>query len=110
MHRLPSSLQFRARAAAMAPKRKILIRHGAEMAKVVPAVERIRLHAYMLYVHSGRNNGHALDDWIRSEAEILGTAPAMAIEISPVDIESTQREYEQSATDADSVYGWLVGS
>jgi hypothetical protein len=32
----------------------------------------IRLRAYQLYEHRGRRGGHALDDWLESEAELKG--------------------------------------
>ena len=35
--------------------------------------EQIRHRAYMLYELRGRQDGHALDDWLQAEAEILGT-------------------------------------
>ncbi len=35
--------------------------------------DQIRRRAYMLYEGRGRQDGHALDDWLRAEAEILGT-------------------------------------
>jgi hypothetical protein len=31
----------------------------------------IRLRAYDLYRHRGWSNGHALDDWLQAEAEVL---------------------------------------
>jgi Protein of unknown function (DUF2934) len=36
--------------------------------------EKIRLRAYQLYEERGKIEGHALDDWLQAEAEILGTA------------------------------------
>lgn len=36
--------------------------------------EEIRRCAYELYEARGRENGHDLDDWLRAEAEITGTA------------------------------------
>ena len=38
------------------------------------AEEKIRLRAYQLYDQRGKIEGHALDDWLQAEAEILGTA------------------------------------
>jgi len=35
--------------------------------------EQIRLRAYALYEARGRKDGHDLDDWLRAEAEIMGT-------------------------------------
>jgi len=35
--------------------------------------ERIRLRAYELFEARGREHGHDLDDWLRVEAEILGS-------------------------------------
>jgi hypothetical protein len=32
--------------------------------------ERIRLRAYQLYEQRGKRNGHALDDWLKAEAEL----------------------------------------
>lgn len=34
--------------------------------------EQIRRRAYMLYELRGRQDGHALDDWLQAETEILG--------------------------------------
>lgn len=34
--------------------------------------EKIRLRAYELYEQRGRIDGHALDDWLQAEGEILG--------------------------------------
>jgi len=36
------------------------------------AEEKIRLRAYQLYEERGKIEGHALDDWLQAEAEILG--------------------------------------
>jgi len=35
------------------------------------AEEEIRLRAYELYEQRGKIEGHALDDWLQAEAEIL---------------------------------------
>ena len=32
--------------------------------------EHIRLRAYELYEQRGRQDGHALDDWLQAEAEV----------------------------------------
>lgn len=34
--------------------------------------ERIRQRAYQLYEERGRIDGHASDDWLQAEAEIVG--------------------------------------
>jgi len=36
------------------------------------AEEKIRLRAYELYEQRGRIDGHALDDWLQAETEVLG--------------------------------------
>jgi hypothetical protein len=36
------------------------------------AQEKIRLRAYELYEQRGMVDGHALDDWLQAEAEIVG--------------------------------------
>jgi len=36
------------------------------------AEEKIRLRAYELYEQRGMIDGHALDDWLQAEAEIVG--------------------------------------
>jgi len=36
------------------------------------AEEKIRLRAYELYERRGRIDGHALDDWLQAETEVLG--------------------------------------
>jgi hypothetical protein len=33
--------------------------------------ERIRVRAYYLYTHRGQGDGHALDDWLQAEEEIV---------------------------------------
>ena len=35
------------------------------------AEDKIRVRAYELYEQRGRIDGHALDDWLQAEAEIL---------------------------------------
>jgi len=35
------------------------------------AEEKIRLRAYQLYEERGRIDGHASDDWLQAEAEVL---------------------------------------
>ncbi len=36
------------------------------------AEEKIRLRAYELYEQRGMIDGHASDDWLQAEAEVLG--------------------------------------
>jgi len=36
------------------------------------AQDKIRLRAYQLYEEHGRIDGHASDDWLQAEAEVLG--------------------------------------
>lgn len=44
------------------------------MANDAQTVERrIRERAYELYEERGKEEGHALDDWLRAEEEILGS-------------------------------------
>jgi hypothetical protein len=38
--------------------------------------EVIRLRAYAIYEQRGREHGHDLDDWLRAEAEVVGSAYA----------------------------------
>ena len=38
---------------------------------VSDAEEKIRLRAYELYEERGKIEGHALDDWLQAEAEIV---------------------------------------
>jgi hypothetical protein len=40
--------------------------------------EEIRRRAYELYEERGREDGHDLDDWLRAEAEVKGTAAKAA--------------------------------
>jgi DUF2934 family protein len=40
--------------------------------------EQIRLRAYELHEARGHEHGHDLDDWLRAEAEITGTAAKAA--------------------------------
>jgi len=39
---------------------------------------QIRQRAYELYEARGREDGHYLDDWLRAEAELVGTAAKSA--------------------------------
>src|SRR5271169_320580 len=39
--------------------------------------ERIRQRAYQLYEERGRIDGHASDDWLQAEAEVLGAKAAL---------------------------------
>ena len=36
------------------------------------AEQKIRIRAYELYEQRGKIEGHALDDWLQAEAEVLG--------------------------------------
>ena len=36
--------------------------------------DQIRQRAYQLYEARGREDGHELEDWLRAEAELVGTA------------------------------------
>ncbi|HYL15004.1 MAG TPA: DUF2934 domain-containing protein [Terriglobales bacterium] len=36
--------------------------------------DQIRLRAYELYEERGRPDGHEIEDWLRAEAEVKGTA------------------------------------
>ena len=40
--------------------------------------EEIRCRAYQIYEERGREDGHDLEDWLRAEAEITGTATRTA--------------------------------
>ncbi len=48
--------------------------------------EMISARAYELYEKRGRQDGHALEDWIRAEAELLGIVPCGILE-SPEQLE-----------------------
>jgi hypothetical protein len=37
--------------------------------------DKIRQRAYELYIQRGKVDGHALEDWLRSEAELTGRVP-----------------------------------
>ena len=41
-----------------------------------PIEDRIRIRAYELYLERGQQDGAALEDWTRAEAEILGQESA----------------------------------
>ncbi|MGC2742712.1 MAG: HEPN-associated N-terminal domain-containing protein [Candidatus Angelobacter sp.] len=43
-------------------------------AKVIRISDLVRARAHQLYEQRGRNDGRALDDWLRAEGEILGEA------------------------------------
>jgi len=40
--------------------------------------EEIRRLAFEIYVERGHEDGHALDDWLHAEAEVLGTTANIA--------------------------------
>ena len=40
--------------------------------------EQMRLRAYELYEAHGREDGHAVDDWLQAEAEIFDTGQQAA--------------------------------
>jgi len=58
---------------------------GARLAVAVPSPEQIRARAYQPYMERGQQPGHAMDDWLQAEYELLqlpvhklaelGTAP-----------------------------------
>ena len=48
------------------------------------AEERIRLRAYELYEQRGMIDGHALDDWLQAEGEILLGRPEPPLSQSPL--------------------------
>lgn len=35
--------------------------------------ERVRARAYELYEDRGKEDGHAIEDWLQAEQEVLGT-------------------------------------
>jgi len=52
----------------------IRIASGDDLASHPNLEEEIRRLAYELYEGRDREDGHDLDDWLRAEAEIIGTA------------------------------------
>jgi hypothetical protein len=40
--------------------------------------EQIRARAYEIYEQHGRNEGHAIDDWLQAEAELTGESETAA--------------------------------
>ena len=54
-----------------------------EMPEPVSALEtphqRISERAYRLYLDRGAEDGHALEDWLRAEQEVLGKRPTLAV-------------------------------
>ncbi len=48
-----------------------------------PTRERIAMRAYELYVERGREDGHAVEDWIAAEAELHVVPAAPVIPDSP---------------------------
>lgn len=53
---------------------------AASAATAMPAasgdrLDRIRELAYQYFVERGGDDGHALDDWLRAEAQVHGQAP-----------------------------------
>ena len=48
----------------------------ADMGSQELTEEIIRLHAYQLFQKRGCEPGHALEDWLQAEAEVMGMKPA----------------------------------
>jgi hypothetical protein len=49
------------------------VRRKKQQALVAELLERkIRLHAQQLYEQRGEVDGHALQDWVQAESEVLG--------------------------------------
>jgi HSP20 family molecular chaperone IbpA len=44
---------------------------GGLKSAVARIVDRVRNRAYELFEHRGRKGGHALDDWLAAESELL---------------------------------------
>ena len=40
--------------------------------------EKIRARAYEIYEQHGRNEGHAIDDWLQAEGELTGESEIAA--------------------------------
>jgi len=53
-----------------APAAKNHSRTATAPAISIPSEDKIRSRAYQLYEERGRENGHAMEDWLRAEAEI----------------------------------------
>jgi hypothetical protein len=52
----------------------------AQGALIEPILEqRIRVRAYDLYVQGGWRSGHALEDWLKAEREVLRTLQAYGV-------------------------------
>jgi hypothetical protein len=45
--------------------------------------ERIRRHAYELYLLRGGEHGHDIDDWLQAEAELMAERFQSAIQANP---------------------------
>jgi hypothetical protein len=48
-------------------------RSSVDLDELVRLEGSVRLRAYELYEQRGRDDGHALDDWLQAESEIVQT-------------------------------------
>jgi hypothetical protein len=46
--------------------------NGAEKARRAPSHEEVAVRSYELYLARGGEPGHAEEDWLRAEAELVG--------------------------------------
>ena len=48
-----------------------------------PQSEQIRMHAYQLYQARGCQHGHAMNDWLQAEYELLRLPTSKIVELKP---------------------------
>jgi hypothetical protein len=67
------SIREKEQGSNIAPMRTALNNTAHHVSASVHAEHIIRRRAYELYERRGRIDGHAEEDWLRAEAEVLGT-------------------------------------
>lgn len=61
--------------------RKIKVNGAAARNDALSVQKRIALRAYELYLQRGEINGHAKEDWLQAEREILSNQESVRLEI-----------------------------
>jgi hypothetical protein len=75
-------------------------RRQKQQALMAELVERkIRTHARRLYQDRGQVEGHALQDWVQAESEVLGNS-VLAPLYRKIRVESTPSEQFEGAPDS----------
>ena len=57
------------------------------MTQPSPKTEQIAARAYQLYLERGRTDGHAVDDWLQAEYELMQLPVRKLAEMAPPSVE-----------------------